>query len=234
MHVFVLTGAGISAESGLGTFRDAAGEGIWSRFDPMKLATPEAFAADPALVQDFYNARRRNVIAATPNPAHFALARLSDALARSGRRLTLVTQNVDDLHERAGSPEVLHIHGELLKSRCLGCGTVHHCRSDLALGDWCDDCGGITGLRPHVVWFGEMPFHMEDVYFRLGAADRFVAIGTSGSVYPAAGLVSSARAIGMPTVEINLTPSDNAYMFGECRYGPASVEVPAFVDDLLG
>lgn len=233
MHIFILTGAGVSAESGLGTFRDAAGTGLWARFDPVKLATPEAFAADPDLVHAFYNARRRNLLEAAPNLAHEALVDLERGLADRGGRMTLVTQNVDDLHERAGSSGVIHIHGELLKSRCLACEAVHDCRTDLGRDHRCPHCGADVGLRPHVVWFGEMPFLLDEVYRRLDAADLFVAIGTSGSVYPAAGLVSAARAIGMRTVEINLEPSDNTAVFTDRRYGPASVVVPAFVQELL-
>ena len=233
MRIFVLTGAGVSAESGLGTFRDKAGTGIWARFDPMKLATPEAFAADPDMVQAFYNARRRNLVEAQPNAAHAALARLQRELAARGGRLVLVTQNIDDLHERAGSSDVIHIHGELLKSRCTRCGTVAPERGDLGPHSVCLACGEIGTLRPHVVWFGEMPLEMERIEDELLRADLFVAIGTSGSVYPAAGYVSLARDAGIATCEINLEPSDNAFLFDERRYGPASEAVPAFVDEIL-
>lgn len=233
MRIFVLTGAGVSAESGLGTFRDKAGTGIWARFDPMKLATPEAFAADPDMVQAFYNARRRNLVEAQPNAAHAALARLQRELAARGGRLVLVTQNIDDLHERAGSSDVIHMHGELLKSRCTRCGTVAPERGDLGPHSVCLACGEIGTLRPHVVWFGEMPLEMERIEDELLRADLFVAIGTSGSVYPAAGYVSLARDAGIATCEINLEPSDNAFLFDERRYGPASEAVPAFVDEIL-
>ncbi len=233
MRIFVLTGAGVSAESGLGTFRDKAGTGIWARFDPMKLATPEAFAADPDMVQAFYNARRRNLVEAQPNAAHAALARLQRELAARGGRLVLVTQNIDDLHERAGSSDVIHIHGELLKSRCTRCGTVAPERGDIGPHSVCLACGEIGTLRPHVVWFGEMPLEMERIEDELLGTDLFVAIGTSGSVYPAAGYVSLAREAGIATWEINLEPSDNAFLFDERRYGPASEAVPAFVDEIL-
>ncbi len=233
MRIFVLTGAGVSAESGLGTFRDKAGTGIWARFDPMKLATPEAFAADPDTVQAFYNARRRNLVEAEPNAAHAALARLEREFAAHGGRLVLVTQNIDDLHERAGSSDVIHMHGELLKSRCTRCGTVAPERGDLGPHSVCLACGEIGTLRPHVVWFGEMPLEMERIEDELLRADLFVAIGTSGSVYPAAGYVSLARDAGIATCEINLEPSDNAFLFDERRYGPASEAVPAFVDEIL-
>ena len=231
-RVFVLTGAGVSAESGLGTFRDKQ-NGIWARFDPMKLATPEAFARDPATVLAFYDARRRNLRNARPNAAHFALGRLESALAARGGALTLVTQNIDDLHERAGSKEVIHTHGELFKARCLGCGAARLWLDDLAPSQACPDCGRVGSLRPHVVWFGEMPFRMDEIERALARADLFVAIGTSGAVYPAAGFVAEARAFGVPTCEINLEAGDNAYCFDETRYGPASETVPAWVEELV-
>jgi len=233
INVFVLTGAGISAESGLGTFRDRDGQGIWARFDPMKLATPEGFARDPDAVLAFYDLRRRNLMDAKPNAAHSALARLERALAGKGGSLTLVTQNIDDLHERAGSARVVHMHGELLKARCGSCDAVHPWLDDLKVAHACPDCGRAGHLRPHVVWFGEMPFHMDDIYRALAEADLFVAIGTSGAVYPAAGFVAEARAYGVATCEINLEPSDNAEWFDERRYGPASEAVPAWVEELL-
>ena len=232
-NVFVLTGAGISAESELGTFRDPNGQGIWARFDPMKLATPEAFARDPDAVLAFYDLRRRNLMNAKPNAAHFALARAQAALKASGGRLTLVTQNIDDLHERAGSVSVIHMHGELLKARCGSCGAVRPWLDDLTVAHACADCGRSGELRPHVVWFGEMPLCMDDIARALRKADLFVAIGTSGAVYPAAGFVAEARALGLRTCEINLEAADNAELFDEQRYGPASATVPAWVDELL-
>ena len=232
MRVFVLTGAGISAESGLGTFRDRGG--IWERFDPMKLATPEAFARDPQTVQAFYNARRRNLLDAQPNAAHAALARLEAELAGRGGELVLVTQNIDDLHEQAGSRRVLHMHGELLKARCVACGAVTPWRADLGGDERCPACGQPARLRPHVVWFGEMPLLMPEIEAALPDAGLFVAIGTSGSVYPAAGFVREAQGCGIPTCELNLEPSDNAHAFDERRYGAASEIVPAWVDDVLG
>ena len=233
MRVFLLTGAGVSAESGLGTFRDKDGTGIWTRFDPMKLATPEAFVRDPQEVHAFYNARRRNLIAAKPNAAHFALARLETALAERGGNLAPVTQNIDDLHERAGAKRVIHMHGELLKARCTACEAVSPWREDLGLRDWCSPCGRTGTRRPHVVWFGELPLQFGEIYGALNEADLFVAIGTSSSVYPAAGFVSEARAFGIRTCEINLEPSDNAKQFNERRYGLASEAVPIWVDELL-
>jgi len=232
-NIFVLTGAGISAESGLGTFRDKHGDGIWARFDPMRLATPEAFAHDPETVLAFYDARRQNVGNARPNAAHFALARLERGLSARGDALTLVTQNIDDLHERAGSREVIHMHGELNKARCQMCGAVRRWTEDLGLSHACADCAFVGGLRPHVVWFGEMPLHMDDIDRALRRANLFVAIGTSGAVYPAAGFVAEARALGASTCEINLEAADNASSFDEARYGPASETVPAWVEELL-
>lgn len=228
MNIFVLTGAGVSAESGLGTFRDA--KGIWARFNPLKLATPEAFQRDPAQVQAFYDARRANLREAQPNAAHHALAELERGLQAKGGRLYLCTQNIDDLHARAGSQAVTHMHGELFKARCVGCHRVVPWREDLA-GVACPACG--AAMRPHVVWFGEEPLEMDAIYTALEDSDLFVAIGTSGSVYPAAGLVSEARRLGIRTCEINLEPSDNARAFDERRYGPASETVPAWVREVL-
>jgi NAD-dependent deacetylase len=226
MKLFVLTGAGVSAESGLGTFRDRGG--IWDAFDPMELATPEAFAADPARVHGFYNLRRRNLRAAKPNAAHLALARLAAA-----REVFLCTQNIDDLHEQAGSRQVHHMHGELLVARCGWCGRRAECRIDLSVDPVCEGCRQDGAMRPDVVWFGEMPFGLDRIEAALAAADRFVAIGTSGAVYPAAGYAAAARVRGIPTVELNLEPSDNASAFDAARYGPATGTVPAFVAELL-
>ena len=233
-NIFVLTGAGISAESGLGTFRDKKGEGIWAKFDPMKLATPEAFARNPSEVLAFYDLRRRNLRNAKPNAAHFALARLQDALAKRGGGLALVTQNIDDLHERAGSARVIHMHGELLKARCKACEAVCTWLDDLSPSTVCPDCGHAGTMRPHVVWFGEMPMCMALIERALHRADLFVAIGTSGAVYPAAGFVAEARAYGLRTCEINLEAADNADLFDEQRLGPASETVSAWVEELVG
>jgi NAD-dependent deacetylase len=233
-NIFVLTGAGVSAESGLGTFRDKNGEGIWAKFDPMKLATPEAFARNPSEVLAFYDLRRRNLRDARPNAAHSALARLERGLAERGGSLALVTQNIDDLHERAGSERVIHTHGELFKARCGACEAVHLWRDDLTVAHACPACGRAGTMRPHVVWFGEMPLAMGLIDRALRKADLFVAIGTSGAVYPAAGFVAEARAYGMPTCEINLESADNADVFDEQRLGPASETVPAWVEELVG
>lgn len=230
-RIFLLTGAGISAESGLGTFRDK--DGLWTRFNIEDVASIEGYRRNPALVLDFYNQRRRNLIGASPNSAHAALAVLEENLRSRGRELTLVTQNIDDLHEQAGSQRVIHMHGELRKARCHDCGDVSAADGDLSLDLGCGACGRIGGLRPHVVWFGEMPLGMDEIFEALSHADLFVAIGTSGAVYPAAGFVAAAREAGIPTMEINLEPSDNAAMFDTARYGKASVVVPAWVEEMM-
>jgi NAD-dependent deacetylase len=233
LRIFILTGAGISAESGLGTFRDKAGTGIWAKFDPMKLATPEAFAHDPDRVHEFYNMRRQNLLDAHSNAAHAALARLEAEIATRGGDLFLCTQNIDDLHERAGSKRVVHMHGELLKARCTRCESVVEWRLDLSTEVPCPECGRRGSLRPHVVWFGEMPLRMDEIFDALHASDLFVAIGTSGSVYPAAGFVTEAKGLGIRTCEINLEASDNARVFDERRYGPAGEMVPRWVEEVL-
>jgi NAD-dependent deacetylase len=227
-RIVILTGAGISAESGLGTFRDAGG--LWTQYDLNDVATPEGFARNPALVHDFYNQRRRNVLGARPNPAHRALAELERAYRG---RVLVVTQNVDDLHERAGSRNLLHMHGELLKARCDGCGAVADWTGDMTSNDPCPACGTVGRLRPHVVWFGEMPLHLERIYPELAACDLFISIGTSGQVYPAAGFVAEAGGRAH-TVELNLAPSDGHGLFAEQVYGPASQVVPDYVRRLLG
>lgn len=233
MHIFVLTGAGISAESGIDTFRERNGSGLWSRFDPMKLATPEAFQQQPAEVQAFYNWRRKRLIQTQPNPAHLALARFGRELRQVGGRLTLVTQNIDDLHERAGSSDVLHMHGELLKARCLSCEAITECRAEISPHSRCAACGQIGALRPHVVWFGETPLFLDLIAEWLPTSDLFVAIGTSGAVYPAAGFVAEARRHGVTTCEINLDPADNASLFDQAFYGLASHCVPAWCERTL-
>ncbi|WP_300298530.1 Sir2 family NAD+-dependent deacetylase [Ferrovibrio sp.] len=227
--IVILTGAGISAESGLGTFRDR--DGLWTKYDLSEVATPEGFARNPVLVHDFYNARRRNLLEAQPNAAHAALA----ALERQwGGDFLLVTQNVDDLHERAGSQRLLHMHGELLKIRCEHCGHVTAWPGDLDLATACPACGNAGSLRPHVVWFGEMPLYMEEIYDALQSCDLFVSIGTSGQVYPAAGFVAEVRRAGRAhTVELNLDPSDGHSLFAERLYGPATEIVPEFVARLF-
>jgi NAD-dependent deacetylase len=231
MRIFVLTGAGVSAESGLSTFRDASG--IWSKYDFREVATPEGFARDPSKVHEFYNLRRANLLDAQPNAAHRALARLQAELEARGDELWLCTQNVDDLHERAGSTGVVHMHGELLKVRCVRCEATGERREDITTFTLCPACGQRGGLRPDVVWFGEVPYFMDEIGEALAGADRFAAIGTSGSVWPAAGFALEARRAGVPTCEINLEPSETAALFEERLYGAASEVVPAWVEDVL-
>lgn len=228
--IVVLTGAGISRESGLHTFRDA--DGIWAQVRLEDVATPEGYARDPARVQAFYNARRHglNDPGVVPNAAHFALANLERLWPAD---VLVVTQNIDDLHERAGQQRLIHMHGELLKAFCTQCRVVERCTGDLSVTDACPNCGAVGTLRPDVVWFGEMPYQMERIYEALAACDLFVSIGTSGNVYPAAGFVAEARANGAHTVELNLEPSEGATLFAESVLGPATEVVPGFVNELL-
>jgi NAD-dependent deacetylase len=230
MRIVVLTGAGISAESGVPTFRGAGG--LWEGQRIEDVASPQGFKRDPERVHQFYNGRRALLTGGTihPNAAHLALARLDRA---RGIELTLVTQNIDDLHERAGSQDVRHLHGELLKARCNACGAVIPWRDDLSRASICPACGGIDCLRPHVVWFGEMPFGLDEVAAAIGRAEEFVAIGTSGRVYPAAAFVTWAREAGARTLELNLEEGPGSGVFDERRRGPASERVPEWVDELL-
>ena len=230
-NIVVLTGAGLSKESGLSTFRDA--DGIWSRVRIEDVATPQAFARNPARVHEFYNARRERLAggAVKPNAAHHALARLEREWPAD---VLVVTQNIDNLHEAAGSRNLVHMHGELLKVRCAACGARFEWTGGLGVDDACGDCARPGGLRPHVVWFGEMPFHMDRISEALARCSRFISIGTSGSVYPAAGFVREARIeAGAHTVELNLEPSDGAGQFSESHYGPATEVVPEYVGSLL-
>lgn len=232
-RIVVLTGAGLSAESGLATFRDAGG--IWAKYDYRKVATPEGFAANPHLVHEFYNMRRRDCQTVKPNAAHHALARLEREHARAnGGDVLIVTQNVDNLHEAAGARNLVHMHGELLRVACAKCDARQTWLDDLSTETVCPSCGRSGGMRPDIVWFGEMPYRMEFITRALEAADLFVSIGTSGNVYPAAGFVEIASAAGAHTVELNLEPSDRASRFDECFHGPASEVVPAFVSRILG
>ncbi len=225
MRVVVLTGAGISAESGLSTFRDSGG--LWEGHDPMQVATPEAYADDPGLVQRFYDERRAALPRVRPNAAHEALVRLEDAL---GDDLLVVTQNVDDLHERAGSRRVHHIHGRLRSAWCTTCDGRHEWDGPLRHEPPCPTCEEPT-LRPDIVWFGEISYGMDVVEQALWDCDLFVSIGTSGVVYPAAAFVHWARGA---TLELNLEPSAGATDFAESRHGPATRLVPAWVEELLG
>ena len=229
-RIVILTGAGISAESGINTFRDAGG--LWENHRIEDVATPEAFQRDPHGVQSFYNRRREQLRdpAIQPNAAPRALAELEQALPD---QVLVVTQNVDDLHERAGSRNVIHMHGELLKARCQSTETLVPADRDLDPALSCTVCGAAGCLRPHVVWFGEMPLEMERIYATLAGCERFISIGTSGNVYPAAGFVAEARASGAHTTELNLEPSEQLTAFHEHRHGRATELVPAYVRELL-
>jgi NAD-dependent deacetylase len=226
--IVILTGAGISAESGVATFRDP--EGVWAKYSLEDVATPQGFARDPAKVQDFYNMRRRQLGDVEPNAAHVALARLERELAGD---VLLVTQNIDDLHERAGSRKLIHMHGELGRALCQGCGESSRWTADIMAHSICPGCGASGRLRPDVVWFGEMPYRMEQIGEALAQCDLFAAIGTSGSVYPAAGFVEEARAGGAVTVELNLKCAGWASRFDERLEGLATQVVPAFVERVL-
>jgi NAD-dependent deacetylase len=226
--IVVLTGAGISAESGIKTFRD--NNGLWENHRIEDVCTPEGFMRNPALVQKFYNARRRQLVQeAHPNPAHVALADFEKVFPGN---FTLVTQNVDNLHERAGSRNPLHMHGELLKARCAASGTIFPWSEDIETTSVCPCCNQAGALRPHIVWFGEIPLQMEEIEAALARCDLFVAIGTSGQVYPAAGFVQMATAYGAHTVELNLEPSQGRNLFNEHHYGPASQTVGQFFANL--
>lgn len=230
-RIVILTGAGISAESGIATFRDK--DGIWSKVNLEDVATPEGFRRNPRMVLDFYNERRRQNSDAKPNGAHLALARLE---ADHKGSLLLVTQNIDPLHELAGSRNLLHMHGQHNVILCNHCGHREpwgHNHPDLTTAMRCMACGRASGLRPDVVWFGEMPYHMDQIYEALAQADLFVSIGTSGNVYPAAGFVAEARRAGAYCVELNLEPSQGATQFHRTVHGRASEIVPAFVDEIL-
>jgi NAD-dependent deacetylase len=226
--IVILTGAGVSAESGLATFRGP--DGLWEGQRVEDVATPEAFARNPELVQRFYDARRARLAEVTPNAAHAALARLD---AEWTGELLIVTQNVDDLHERAGAKRLLHMHGELNSAWCLSCDARAPWRGDLLPGPACPACGEAGRLRPDIVWFGEMPYQMERIDRALCDADLFVSIGTSGAVYPAAGFVQTARYCGARTLEMNLEPSLGSVYFEESRVGPAGRLVPEWVEEML-
>lgn len=230
-RIVILTGAGISAESGIDTFRSAGGQGqgLWEQHRVEDVATPEGFARNPDLVLNFYDMRRAALANVAPNSAHMALARLEREF--SGE-LLLVTQNVDDLHERGGSARVLHMHGELKSALCTSCETRAPWLATMIERPPCPVCQSRT-LRPDVVWFGEMPYQMGRIYQALEACDLFVSIGTSGAVYPAAGFVAEARAAGARCLELNLEPSEGSRLFHDTRHGPASQLVPAWVDELL-
>lgn len=228
--VTVLTGAGISAESGISTFRDA--NGLWENHSIEEVASPEGFANNPALVHRFYNQRRKQLSSgqAQANTAHLALAKLESAL---GERFHLITQNVDNLHEQAGNKRVLHMHGELLKVKCQVTGLSYAMHTDISTKSICECCNSNGNLRPDIVWFGEIPYHMDAIERILSNTDVFISIGTSGNVYPAAGFVQLTNAYGAYSLEINLIPSETHNAFHEHRYGRATQVVNELVEQLL-
>lgn len=227
-NIVILTGAGLSAESGLATFRDKGG--IWARYDYREVATPQGFERNPKLVHEFYNMRRREHAKVKPNAAHVALARLE---REHEGKVTIVTQNIDALHEAAGSRNLIHMHGELLRALCNHCGSTHAWTEDLDIYTQCPRCGSDQGMRPDVVWFGEMPYRMDEISRLLMGCDLFISIGTSGNVYPAAGFGGQASMAGARTVELNLEPSEVASVFDEAVHGRATEIVPAYVELLL-
>jgi NAD-dependent deacetylase len=227
-NIVILTGAGVSAESGLATFRGP--DGLWEGHRVEDVCTPDAYARDPALVHAFYDARRAKLGSVRPNAAHQALARFD---AEWPDELLLVTQNVDDLHERAGSKRLHHMHGELTRGWCLACDRRIDWSGPMGETATCPECSSVGQVRPDIVWFGEMPYEMDRIDDALRACDLFVSIGTSGAVYPAAGFVQTARYCGARTLEINLEPSLGSHLFDESRIGPASVEVPKWVAEML-
>lgn len=223
----VLTGAGVSADSGVSTFRDP--QGLWAKYDLAEVATPEGFAANPDKVHEFYNLRRAALPTVDPNPAHFALAALEAKLSAAGGRFTLITQNVDNLHARASSHAILPMHGALDRVWCTACDVHFDWAEAVSVMTPCPGCGAAGDLRPDIVWFGEMPHFLDEIDEAIAGASHFVAIGTSGTVYPAAGLVEAASHAGVHTTELNLEPSANAARFSDRRYGPARDVVPAWV-----
>lgn len=226
--IFILTGAGISAESGIQTFRGSSG--LWEGHRVEDVASPAGFQRDPALVFGFYNVRRANIREAQPNAAHLALARLERAFAGT---VTVVTQNIDDLHERAGSRNVIHMHGEAMKARCRDCGSVSPCESTLDGTNVCPACLATGKLRPHIVWFGEIPLLMDEISLALSKAGLFISIGTSGNVYPAAGFAEAASRHGIRTIEVNPNTTEISPHFDECLRGPAGVKVAELVERIL-
>lgn len=228
--IIILTGAGISQESGISTFRDSGG--LWENERIEDVGTPGGFARDRDKVLNFYNGLRKKLLSPeiSPNPAHLALARLEE---KSTEPVLVITQNIDNLHERAGTKNLLHMHGELCKARCNTCNTVMQWENDMTRQDICWACNTIGQLRPHIVWFEEMPLHMDEIGLAFSKCRLFVSIGTSGHVYPAAGFVNMALQAGAETLELNLERSLGAWLFHGGRYGKAGAIVPAWVDDIL-
>ena len=226
--IFILTGAGISAESGIQTFRGS--NGLWEGHRVEDVASPEGFQRNPALVFEFYNVRRVKIRQAQPNSAHLALARLERQFPGT---VTVVTQNVDDLHERAGSRNVIHMHGEVMKARCRNCEGISPCEGDLDETNVCPECQAVGSLRPHIVWFGEIPLFMDEIYLALSKADLFISIGTSGQVYPAAGFAQEASRLGIHTIEINPDATEISPHFDEHLRGLAGEKVTEWVENLL-
>lgn len=231
-NFFVLTGAGISAESGLKTFRD--NDGLWESHPVEDVATPDAFDRNPALVHRFYNLRRAALSDVEPNPAHRTLADLQAHLRKRGGDVVIVTQNVDDLHERAGAQNVIHMHGELKRALCSACSFRWDCTDDMSCDSVCPACATVGSPRPDIVWFGEIPYHMDQIETALAQADQFISIGTSGAVYPAAGFVQMARSMGVPTLELNMEPSLRSTYFDAARHAPAGMIVPLWAEEWLG
>ena len=229
--IVILTGAGISAESGIKTFRDAGG--LWEDHPVEQVATPEGYAADPKLVQRFYNLRRAALGKVQPNAAHIALAKLQTQMNTRGGEALIVTQNVDDLHERGGAKHVVHMHGELKRVFCTACDHHIDCEDDITVETICPACKVIGTTRPDIVWFGEIPYHMDAIERAVQTCDLFVSIGTSGAVYPAAGFVQLAKHYGAKTLELNLEVSQGSYHFDETRLGKAGTLVPAWVEEVL-
>jgi NAD-dependent deacetylase len=229
-RIVILTGAGISKESGLDTFRDAGG--IWSQVRVEDVATPEAFARDPERVRAFYNMRRRrhHGLEFAPNAAHAALVKLEQMWPGE---VIIITQNVDELHDRAGSKNLIHMHGVIANIRCNYCGHAERSAEDISADIFCAACKRVGGARPDVVWFGETPLELDRIADVLSDCDLFISIGTSGNVYPAAGFVSAVRRNGTHTTELNLEPSEGARVFAEAHYGPATEVVPAYVEAVL-
>ena len=226
--IFVLTGAGISAESGIQTFRGSTG--LWEGHKVEAVASPAGFQRNPALVFEFFNVRRTKIREAQPNAAHLALARLEKEFPGT---VTVVTQNIDDLHERAGSRNVIHMHGEAMKARCRECRSISPCENTLDETNSCPACEVVGKLRPHIVWFGEIPLFMDEIYLALSKADLFISIGTSGNVYPAAGFAEAASRHGIRTIEVNPNSTEISPHFDEHLRGPAGMKVAELVEKVL-